>query len=138
MHTFHHQRLIPTTPAAVFDAFRDPTRLARWWGPAGFSNRFETFEFEVGGQWVFDMIGPDGTVYPNASTFTQIEPDRQVTVRHVCAPFFALSVTLEAAPGGTLVRWAQTFDDAAVAAAIAHIVEPANEQNLERLAAELG
>ncbi|WP_435016549.1 hypothetical protein TA3x_004118 [Tundrisphaera sp. TA3] len=36
-------------------------------------------------------------------------------------------------PAGTLLTWDQAFVDDAVAQAIRHIVEPANEQNLDRL-----
>jgi hypothetical protein len=44
---------------------------------------------------------------------------------------------LEGTSAGTLVTWEQVFDDPAVANAIRHIVEPANEQNLDRLTAEV-
>jgi hypothetical protein len=40
-------RTVAATPAAVFDAIRDPARLARWWGPAGFRNHFSVFEFPM-------------------------------------------------------------------------------------------
>lgn len=122
----------------MFAAIRHPERLARWWGPEGFSNRFEHFDFQNGGSWKFDMIGPDGTVYANESVFSRIEPDRQVVIRHVCPPYFQLSISLLPKDDGTLLQWEQTFDDAAVAEAVRHIVEPANEQNLDRLTAELG
>ena len=46
-------RLLPATPRAVFAAFEEPDRLARWWGPSGFTNTFECFEFRPGGRWVF-------------------------------------------------------------------------------------
>ena len=36
------------------------------------------------------------------------------------------------------ILWAQEFEDNAVAGRIRHIVEPANEQNLNRLEALLG
>jgi hypothetical protein len=36
-----------------------------------------------------------------------------------------------------LVEWVQAFDSPEVAAAVRHIVEPANEQNLDRLTAEV-
>ncbi len=137
MSTFTSTRNLDATPAAVFAAIGDPARLAKWWGPDGFSNRFEVFEFRPGGKWVFDMIGPDGRVYPNESVFDEIEADRRVVIRHVCLPHFTLTITLEPTPGGTQVHWQQVFADAAVADAIRHIVAPANEQNLDRLVVEV-
>ena len=137
MTTFHCTREVQATPAAVFAAIQDASRLAKWWGPNGFTNRFEVFEFQAGGQWVFDMVGPDGTVYPNESVFEHIGVDRQVVIRHVCQPHFTLTITLVSSPTGTLVNWSQVFADAAVAEAVRHIVEPANEQNLDRLSAEV-
>jgi len=138
MHTFVTQRFFAAPPAAVFAAIAQPERLARWWGPEGFSNAFEVFEFEPGGRWDFTMVGPDGTRYPNASVFRQIEIDRRVVIAHVVQPLFELSLVLEPAPGGTRLLWTQVFEDEAVARAVAHIVEPANEQNLDRLGRELG
>ncbi len=137
MTTFSTSRQFATSPAAVFAAIRDADRLARWWGPYGFSNRFEVFEFRTGGQWLFSMIGPDGTLYPNESVFACIEPDRLVVIEHVCAPYFQLSIRLEPSATRTWLHWDQVFSDASVARAIRHIVEPANEQNLDRLSAEL-
>src|SRR6185369_10233222 len=61
----------------VFKAFADPTHLARWWGPSGFRNTFEEFDFRPGGTWRFTMHGPDGTDHPNRSVFLDIqEPAR--------------------------------------------------------------
>jgi uncharacterized protein YndB with AHSA1/START domain len=138
MTTFSTTRQLAASPAEVFAAIQNPVRLAAWWGPDGFSNRFEVFEFHPGGRWVFSMVGPDGAVYPNESVFTAIQADRQVVIQHVCQPHFQLSITLEPSSGGTLLRWDQAFADASVAQAVRHIVEPANEQNLNRLSAELG
>lgn len=135
--TFTTTRQLPVPPAAVFAAIKDPARLATWWGPDGFTNRFDVFEFEPDGRWIFTMVGPDGTAYPNESVFAHIEADRQVVIRHVCQPLFQLTITLAPSAGGTLLHWAQAFDDPAVAQAVRHIVEPANEQNLDRLTAAL-
>jgi len=137
MTTFSTKREIPAGPAAVFAAFQDPERLARWWGPNGFTNSFEAFEFQPGGRWVFTMHGPDGKTYANESRFETIAPDARIVVRHVSPPLFRLTVTLQEQPAGTLVLWEQAFDDDAVANAIRHIVEPSNEQNLDRLSAEV-
>ena len=93
-------RVVHAPRERVFRAWTDPATLARWWGPAGFTNRFDIFEFETGGRWVFTMIGPDGTSYPNESRFTSIEADRKVVIRHVVEPHFELAITLEPSAGG--------------------------------------
>lgn len=130
-------RAFDATPAALFAAFSDPARLARWWGPAGFTNRFEVCEFRAGGAWVFDMIGPDGRTYPNRSVFAAIEPGRRVVIRHAPPPGFTLIVTLEADGDRTILGWRQRFESAAECAALAAVCVPSNEQNLDRLAAEI-
>ena len=137
MTSFQTERHFSAAPDAVFAAIQDPARLARWWGPHGFTNRFEVFEFQPGGRWVFDMVGPDGKAYPNESVFEQIEANRLVVIRHTCQPHFTLSIQLEASATGTWVLCHQVYADAAVAAAVAHIVTPANEENLDRLGTEL-
>jgi uncharacterized protein YndB with AHSA1/START domain len=138
MTTFSTIRYLAASPAEVFAAIQDPERLAKWWGPNGFTNRFDVFDFQPDGRWIFTMIGPNGTMYPNESVFAAIETDRQVVMRHVCPPYFQLTISLEPEAGGTRLCWDQAFDDPAVAQAVEHIVVPANEQNLDRLSAELG
>ncbi len=73
MPDFRNERILSASSAEVFAAHRDPERLARWWGPAGFTNTFTAFEFVPGGKWSFIMHGPDGKDFPNESVFTQIE-----------------------------------------------------------------
>lgn len=135
--TFHTSRALAALPARVYAAFADAHQLAAWWGPAGFRNEFEAFDFRVGGTWKFVMVGPDGTRHPNLNTFVDVQPDARIVIQHESAPRFRLTVTLAADPAGTLLSWTQVFEDPAVAAAVAHIVEPANEQNLDRLSAVL-
>lgn len=137
MSTFNTVREIPATPAEVFAAFSDPQRLARWWGPAGFSNEFHRCDFTPGGTWSFVMHGPDGKHFRNESVFAEVEPPSRVVVRHVSKPEYRLTITLTPSAGGTRVSWEQEFDDAEVARRIERIVVPANEQNLDRLAAEV-
>ena len=137
MSTFKTSRSFSAPPEAVFAAFSNPERLARWWGPDGFSNNFETFEFWSGGAWRFTMVGPDNSNYQNISTFESIVPDRLVVVKHVSQPHFTLSIMLEPSAAGTTVTWEQAFDSPEVAASLKHIVEPANEQNLSRWQAEV-
>jgi uncharacterized protein YndB with AHSA1/START domain len=133
---FVHSRLIDAPPGHVFAAISDPARLARWWGPDGFSSSFEVFEFRPGGRWLFVMHGPDGANYPNESVFREVTPQR-VVLDHLSGHHFEMTITLTAQAGKTLVGWRQVFDDAAEKERIAPFVLPANEQNLDRLAAEV-
>ena len=135
--TFQTRRVLPYDPSAVFEAFARPEVLARWWGPAGFTNAFEVCEFRPGGRWKYVMHGPEGTRHPNESVFREVEAPSRLVIQHVSKPRYVLTVTLTAHEGGTAVTWDQEFEDAAVASRIRHIVEPANEQNLDRLASVL-
>lgn len=59
------EREIAAPAALVWEAWTDPKALPLWWGPEGFSCRTQRIDLRAGGEWVFDMIGPDGTVFPN-------------------------------------------------------------------------
>ncbi len=140
MTTFHTSRKIPAAVEQVFAAISDSQRLARWWGPAGFTNTFSVCEFKAGGRWSFVMHGPDGHNYPNESVFADIEAPRKVVIQHIVEPKFRLTILLAPAGGkgsGTLVYWSQVFESAEVASRIEHIVVPANEENLDRLSVEV-
>lgn len=131
--TMRTTRVLPYLPAAIYHAFAAPALLAQWWGPEGFTNTFEVFEFEVGGRWIFAMHGPDGQSYANESVFTELAPNRTVVIEHVCVPLFTLTVQLNVVANGTEVSWTQVFANIETAQAVRHIVGPANEQNLDRL-----
>lgn len=131
--TFRTTRTLPYLPDKIYFAFESPELLAAWWGPEGFTNTFETFEFKVAGQWKFIMHGPDGSNYSNENVFLALEPGRRVVIRHECLPYFTLTVLLDEDAAGTKLTWEQAFDDAVTAQAVQHIVVPANEQNLDRM-----
>lgn len=134
---FHSRRVIAHPPERIWEAFARRELLERWWGPAGFTNIFETFEFVPGGRWVFVMHGPERGHYPNQSRFATLEQPSRIVIQHECAPFYELTIALMPAGGGTQVDWLQVFADPAVGERIRHIVGPANEQNLDRLEAVL-
>lgn len=135
---FVHTRLIEAPRAAVFDAIAQPQRLARWWGPEGFSSSFESFDFRPGGHWRFVMHAPDGANYPNENVFLEIEAPARVVIDHPSPTHhFVLTIQLDDEGPHTRVHWRQLFDSATHAREIAAIVAEANEQNLSRLADEL-
>jgi uncharacterized protein YndB with AHSA1/START domain len=135
---FVHSRHIEAPQKEVFRAFSQPERLARWWGPDGFSSTFETFDLRQGGAWRFVMHGPDGTDYPNESVFRALEPPSRVVIEHLSDEHhFFLTITFEARGSQTLVGWRQLFDSAEHKEKVAAVVRQANEQNLDRLQAEV-
>ena len=136
--TLSTSRTLPYSPAAVYGAFASASVLASWWGPEGFTNTFEVFEFQPGGRWKFVMHSADGKNYANESVFAALEPGSKVVIEHVAHPHYTLTVSLDAVEGGTRLTWAQTFKDGKTAHGLRHIVEPANEQNLDRLIGALG
>lgn len=137
MTTFTTSRDIPATVEQVFAAISQPERLARWWGPTGFTNTFDVCEFKNGGRWLFTMHGPDGRGYPNESVFAEIVPPTKIVVQHVCEPKYRLTIALAPSASGTVVSWSQTFENAETGRRLERIVVPANEQNLDRLSAEV-
>lgn len=130
-------RELDATPTAVFAAFADAGTLAAWWGPAGFSNSFETFEFKPGGAWVYTMHGPDGKNYPNESVFKEIVPGEKIVIEHVVTPRYLLTITLTPRGDKTRLTWTQAFEKDALPEKFRAFIEQANEQNLDKLAAVL-
>jgi uncharacterized protein YndB with AHSA1/START domain len=130
-------RLLDTPRERVFDAWLDPVRLARWWGPKGFTNSFEVFEPRPNGGWRFVMHGPNGASYPNESAFREIARPERLVIEHKSDPHFILTAIFGDEGGKTRLTWRMRFDSAEVCQQMKGIVVPANEQNLDRLAAEL-
>jgi uncharacterized protein YndB with AHSA1/START domain len=111
--------------------------LARWWGPAGFTNTFNVCEFKTGGRWSFIMHGPDGQNYPNENVFAEIASPSKVVIQHLSEPHFYLTITLASSAAGTLVSWSQALESEEFAKRVQHIIVPSNEQNLDRLTVEV-
>ncbi|GAA5482724.1 SRPBCC family protein [Haloferula sargassicola] len=135
--TFVNQRLIAATPSEILAAFREPERLARWWGPAGFRNTFHDFDFRPGGDWKFTMHGPEGGDYENHCRFQSIGPDRLEILHLGSVHAFRLTLTLEASEAGTRLTWRQTFELPEDYERVNTFVPRCNEENLDRLESEL-
>ena len=131
--TTRTSRTLPFSPKEIYGAFASADLLASWWGPEGFSNTFEVFEFTAGGRWKFVMHGPDGNSYSNESIFEELVPDAKIVIHHDCLPNFKLTVDLTPVSDGTHLTWVQVFEDAATAQAVKQRAGSANEQNIDRL-----
>ena len=130
-------RIFDAPREAVFRAISDPTQLVLWWGPKGFTNTFQEFDFREGGNWRFVMHGPDGKDYKNHHTFAEISAPARVVFKHLSSPRFQLTVSLEDEAGKTRVNWHMLFETAEACARINTYAVDGNEQNLDRLGAHL-
>ncbi|WP_421695730.1 SRPBCC family protein [Aestuariivirga sp.] len=72
------QRVIMAPRSVVWAAWLNPETLPQWWGPDGFSCQTKRIDLRSGGEWVFDMIAPDGTVFPNHHTYHEVRPEERI------------------------------------------------------------
>jgi uncharacterized protein YndB with AHSA1/START domain len=72
------ERVISAPVAAVWGAWMNPETLPQWWGPEGYSCRTKRIDLCTGGEWVFDMIASDGTVFPNHHRYGLVVPERRI------------------------------------------------------------
>lgn len=72
------ERVIRAPRSLVWGAWMNPETLPQWWGPDGYSCRTTRIDLRAGGEWVFDMIGPDGTVYPNHHRYGEVRAEERL------------------------------------------------------------
>ena len=126
-------RVLDAPRPVVFRAFSDAAQLVQWWGPKGFTNTFQEFDFRPGGAWRFVMHGPDGANYPNTSVFVEIEAPERIVFDHVSGPRFRMTMTFASHGAQTRLTWRMRFDSVADRDRVKAVVVPANEQNFDRL-----
>lgn len=131
------ERVFDASCEQVFAAWSDPGRLTRWWGPAGFTSTFEVFDQRPGGVWRFELHSPEGVSFPNEVVFVDVRKPERIVFDHVSAPQFRVTATFANEGGKTRLTFRMTFKTAAECDKIRPIAVPANEQNFDRLEAEL-
>jgi uncharacterized protein YndB with AHSA1/START domain len=72
--TLEMTRVLPAAPSLVFDFFSDPSRVARWWGPRGFSVASLEFAPRAGASYRIEMQPPEGDAFELAGTFREVDP----------------------------------------------------------------
>ncbi|MFC3787016.1 uncharacterized protein YndB with AHSA1/START domain [Sphingopyxis italica] len=106
-------RFIAAPPAAVWDAWSDPAKLARWWIPAPIICRVDQLDLRPGGGFVTRMREEGATDFqPHVDgCFLEAIPDERLVFTTVLTegwqpvdPWLALTaiLTFEAKDGGTL------------------------------------
>jgi len=136
-------RVVDAPPDVVFEAFTEVRHLSQWWGPQGFTTTTRSFEFRVGGEWVFVMRGPDGTEYQEWISWTEIVAPERIALIHGEFPgdpnAFTSVLTFTREGAATRLEMRTVFSSQEVrdeAVAKYHAVE-GGEQTLGKLAAYL-
>jgi uncharacterized protein YndB with AHSA1/START domain len=92
----------------------------------------------AGRGWRFVLHGPDGVDYKNESVFQEVvEPER--IVFHHLRPMhrFQVAASFADEAGRTRLTWRMLFESVAECERVKSFVVEANEQNLDRLEAQL-
>jgi uncharacterized protein YndB with AHSA1/START domain len=72
-------RILDAPRALVFQAWTEPDRAARWWGPQGFTTLYCDMDVRPGGTFRASMRSPAGTVHWRRGVYREVvEPERLV------------------------------------------------------------
>ena len=122
----------------VFKAWSNPDHLQKWWGPAGFTNTFQEFDFQIGGKWRFVMHGPDKGNYKNECEFLKIESPSLIAWKRHTQPYFKVLVTFEEINEfQTKIVFKMLFETAEECNKVKRFVVDKNEENFDKLENEL-
>jgi uncharacterized protein YndB with AHSA1/START domain len=70
----HLQRELPAPCSLVFEALVDPVKLAKWWGPKGFTTPSVQLDVRVGGSYRIAMQPPSGDLFHLSGEFREVDP----------------------------------------------------------------
>jgi len=131
-------RIFNTKREKLYRAWADPNHLKNWWGPKGFTNTFNEFDFRVGGKWSFIMHAPDKGNFSNECEFIKIEKPSIIAWKRFSKPLFQVVATFEELSGNeTKLVFKMLFDTADECSKIKSFAVDKNEENFDRLENEL-
>jgi len=120
----HIVRTFNAPQEKIWKAWTDSTILDQWWGPKPWHIETKIMDFKPGGQWLYAMVGPDGSKHWSKVVFNTIEaPHSFATTNFFCdedgnanQEFLGESywlVKMEENNAVTTVNVTLTFDDVA-------------------------
>ena len=100
----------PVPVAQLWEAWADPRKLEKFWGPEGWPATFTRHDMKVGGRAEYHMTGPDGSTAHGWWRFVAVEPSRRFEIEDGFAdksgrpdatmPTTRMTVTFESTPTG--------------------------------------
>lgn len=112
-------RILHAPVKVVWEAWTDPAQVAKWWGPRGFTLTTHSKDLRTGGHWHYTMHGPDGTDYPNKTTYLEVEKYAKLVYDHGAnddrPPMFRVTVRFSESGGKTTMDMTMTLPTAEAA-----------------------
>ncbi len=106
-------RVFDAPVKAVWEAWTDDAQAAQWWGPRGFTITTHSKDLRPGGHWKYTMHGPDGTDFPNATKYYEVEKYSRLVYDHGGredrAPLFRVTVDFTELKGKTKLEMCMTL-----------------------------
>lgn len=122
-------RLYDAPLKMVWDAWVDPKKAAKWWGPRGFTITTHSKDLRPGGTWNYTMHGPDGVDYPNITTYFEVEKYSRLVYDHGASegrsPLFRVTVNFSEGNGKTKMEMTMTLATPEAAKEIAKFIKQA-------------
>jgi uncharacterized protein YndB with AHSA1/START domain len=92
-------------PERLWDVWRDPRKLERWFGPPSHPATVTRYEFERGGQCRYHMTGPDGSKHHGWWQFDELDKPHRIEITIGFARDDG-----EPVPGAEAGSWVVTFE----------------------------
>lgn len=111
----HFTRLYEAPVKLVWDAWTDVRKVAKWWGPRGFTITTHSKDLRPGGTWEYTMHGPDGVDYYNITQYLEVEKYSRLVYDHGGnekenrAPLFRVTVTFQEVKNKTRMDMTMTL-----------------------------
>jgi uncharacterized protein YndB with AHSA1/START domain len=77
------QRVLPAAPSVVFAALSEPSELAKWFGPQGFTIPSLQFVPLVGETYRIEMQPPEGDPFHLTGEFREVDPPARLAYTFV-------------------------------------------------------
>ncbi|MFO0914192.1 MAG: SRPBCC domain-containing protein [Pirellulales bacterium] len=123
------ERVYDAPVEAVWDAWTDPKKVEKWWGPRGFTLTTHSKDLRVGGHWHYTMHGPDGTDYPNKTIYYEVEECRKLVYDHGGSddrpPLFRVTALFSEIDGQTKLQMTMTLPSPEAAESIRKFIKEA-------------
>ena len=114
----------------VWEAWTDLKHVEKWWGPRGFTLTTKSKDMRLGGKWIYTMHGPDGTDYPNITTYLEVVKYEKLVYDHggndERDKLFTVTVTFKEEKGKTTMSMTMVLPTPEEAQAMKQFIKNAN------------